>query len=120
MKPEIYAQALLRLIEKGEKPAEAARKLHATLVREGRASLMPSIGRAFERLAARRANREKTTLYIARKKDETHALKASGAKDAEIAIDETLIGGWRLEAGETLQDASWKHHLLTIYQNSTR
>jgi len=119
MKAENYAHALMRLIEKGDKPAEAVKKMHAVLEKDGRISLIPSIGRAFERLAAKRAGSEKRTLVIARKKDEAKARKESGAKDADVAIDETLIGGWRLEAGETLQDASWKNHLLNIYQNTT-
>lgn len=120
MKPENYAHALMRLIEKGDTPAEAVKKLHVALENEGRTSLIPSIGRAFERCAAKQAGREKQTLVIARTKDEAKARKESGAKDAEVAIDESLIGGWRLEAGETLQDASWKNHLLNIYQLTTR
>jgi F0F1-type ATP synthase delta subunit len=119
MKAENYAHALMRLIEKGDKPAEAVKKMHAVLEKDGRGSLIPSIGRAFERLAAKRAGSEKQTLIIARKKDEAKARKESGAKDADVAIDASLIGGWRLEAGETLQDASWKNHLLNIYQNTT-
>jgi F0F1-type ATP synthase delta subunit len=118
MKPEAYAHALMRLIEKGDKPAEAVKKLHMMLEKEGRMSLMPSIGRAFERLAAKEAARTKETLTIAHKKDEAKARKESGAKNAEVVIDETLIGGWRLEAKETLQDASWKSHLANIYENT--
>lgn len=119
MKPENYAYALLCLIEKGDKPVEAVKKLHATLEKDGRTSLIPLIGRACERLAAKTQAREKQTLIIARKHDEAKARKESGAKDADIAIDESLIGGWRLEEEETLQDASWKTSLLTIYQNTT-
>ena len=120
MKAEDYAHALMRLIEKGEKPADAVKKLRAALERDGRTSLLPMIGRSFGRLAAKQAARTKETLVIARAKDEAKARKESGAKEAEVAIDESIIGGWRLEAGETLQDASWKHHLLNIYQNVTR
>ena len=120
MKAESYALALMRLIEKGEKPAEAVKKAHAVLERDGRTNLMPAVGRAFARIAAKQAARTKEVLVIARTKDEAKARKESGAKDAESVIDESLIGGWRLEAGEMLQDASWKHHLLNIYQNVTR
>lgn len=120
MQTDAYAHALMRLIEEGAKPAEAVKKLHALLEREGRANLLPSIGRAFERLAAKKANRDRAVLTIAREKDEAKARKESGVKDAEIAIDESLIGGWRLEADGMLQDASWKTSLLNIYQNVTR
>lgn len=120
MKSEAYAHALMRLIEKGDKPAEAMKKLHASLENEGRISLIPTIGRAFERLASKQANREKQTLVLAHKKDEAKARKESGAKkEADVVIDGSIIGGWRLEAGEMLQDASWKNHLLNIYQNTT-
>lgn len=120
MNAEVYAHALMRLIEKDQKPADAVKKMHQLLEREGRTALMPAIGRAFERLASRAANRERNLLTIARKNDEAKARKESGAKEADIVIDESMIGGWRLEANEMLQDASWKNHLLTIYQNSTR
>jgi F0F1-type ATP synthase delta subunit len=119
MQTDAYAHALMRLMEK-EKPAEAVKKLHALLEREGRANLMPAIGRAFERLAAKKQNQERATLTVAHAKDEAKARKESGAKDAELVLDETIVGGWRLEAEGELQDASWKTSLLTIYQNVTR
>lgn len=120
MKPENYAHALLRLVKAGDTPKEAVHKLNTLLTAQGRNNLFPAIGRAFERIAAHESNKTRSTLFVARKKDEAAARKESGAAHAEIAIDESLIGGWRLEAGETLQDASWKHSLLTIYQNTTR
>jgi F0F1-type ATP synthase delta subunit len=120
MQTDAYAHALMRLIEEGAKPAEAVKKLHTLLEREGRTALMPAVGRAFERLAAKKAARERSVLTVAHAKDEAKARKESGAKDADVAIDATIIGGWRLEAEETLQDASWKNHLLNIYQNVTK
>lgn len=120
MKPEYYARALHRLIEKGLKPSEAVRSLKEVLEKQGRLALAPSIARAFARLAETSARRSSATLFVAHKKDEARARKESGTKDAEVVHDENLIGGWRLEAGEMLEDASWKHHLLTIYQNTIR
>lgn len=120
MKPENYAHALSRLIEGGDTPSAAVKKLHALLLAQGREKLMPSIGRAYERLMAREGQKESTTLFVAHRKDEAAARTQSGAKHADIEIDASLIGGWRLEAGETLQDASWKNSLLTIYQNTIR
>jgi F0F1-type ATP synthase delta subunit len=119
MKPEAYAQALMRLVNEGSKPAEAVKKMHAMLEAQGRASLMSAIGRAFEKLAATDAARNRSVLVIAKAKDEHAARKQSGAKEAKIVIDESLIGGWRLEEGESLQDASWKNHLVTIYNRAT-
>lgn len=120
MKPENYAHALARLVLGGDTPAAAVKKVHTLLVAQGREQLIPAIGRAFVRIMAREGAKKRAILFVARKSDESVARKESGAKEAELAIDDSLIGGWRLEAGETLEDASWKQSLLTIYQNSTR
>lgn len=120
MKPENYALALLRLVKAGDTAKEAVHRLNTLLTAQGREKSFPAIGRAFERIAAHESMKTRSTLFIARKKDEAIARKESGAAHAEIAIDESLIGGWRLEAGEMLEDASWKSSLLSIYQASTR
>ncbi len=36
----------------------------------------------------------------------------------ETRVDETLIGGWRLEGREHLIDASYKHYLLDMYNRA--
>ena len=48
------------------------------------------------------------------------ALKAMQVKadDIEVKTDEHLIGGWRLEGREHLYDASFKKHLLSIYNRT--
>ena len=114
-----YAQALWELIQKGEKPKEAVTKIQIALSAHGRASLMPAIGRAFERLAQREAQKNLSVLVVARKGDEAKARRESGAKDAEIRIDETLIGGWKLFDKGQLTDESWKSALLSIYNGAT-
>lgn len=114
-----YAHVLWELIQKGEKPKDAVAKLHANLASRGRAALMPAIGRAFERLVQREALKNRRVLVVARKQDEAAARKASGAHDAELKIDESLIGGWQLFDRGTLIDESWKSALLSIYNNAT-
>ena len=114
-----YAQALWELIQKGEKPKEAVTKIHTALASRGRASLMPAIGRAFERLAQRGAQKNRSVLVVARKGDEAKARKESGATDAELKVDESLIGGWKLFDKGQLIDESWKSALLSIYHNAT-
>ncbi|HWO07038.1 MAG TPA: hypothetical protein VNM40_00465 [Candidatus Paceibacterota bacterium] len=115
-----YAQALWELLQKGEKPKEAVTKIHSALQEKGRGALMPAIGRAFERLAQREALKNRSVLVVARKSDEAKARKESGAHDAELQIDETLIGGWKLFDKGTMRDESWKSALLTIYNNALK
>lgn len=114
-----YAQALWDLIQNGEKPKEAVTKIHKSLEVHGRASLMPAVGRAFERLAQREAQKNRSVLVVARKQDEHRARKESGAGDAELAIDETIIGGWQLFNKGEMRDESWKSALLSIYNSAT-
>lgn len=119
-----YAQALWRLIQSGKKPKEAVHALHEMLVRLGRVSLLPKIGRVFLKLAQGDQARNGITLSIAREGDERAAHKAIkdilgemnvDGKEVATRIDETLIGGWRLEGKEMLVDASFKKQLLDMY-----
>ncbi len=125
----VYAQALWKLIQNGKKPKEAVHALHEMLARLGRVSLLPKIGRVFARIAERDQSRNGVVLSIAREKDERAAHKAVkdilsemdiDAKDMTTQVDETLIGGWRLEGREKLVDASFKKHLLSLYNRATR
>jgi len=95
----------------------------------GRQALMPRIGKAFVRLAAREGGKNDLTLSIAHEKDERKAMREAkemlaqtdpSKKDITVKLDETLIGGWRLEGSEQLIDASWKKHLLSIYNRATQ
>ncbi len=131
---EAYAQALWKMIQggpgrAGKKPKGAVQALHEMLVRLGRVSLLPKIARIFRKLAERDRSRNGVVLSVAREKDERGAHKAIkailkemdvDAKDVTTEIDETLIGGWRLEGRENLVDASFKKHLLGMYNRATR
>lgn len=124
-----YAQALWEMIKQGKKPAEAVHAMREVLGSRGRAALLPKIARAFARLAAKEEGRNTMTLSIAREKDAKQALKEVEKILAEHKItdvdlceevDETLIGGWRLEGKGVLVDASWKKSLLSIYNAATQ
>lgn len=115
-----YAQALWELLQKGEKPKEAVTKIHGALTARGRASLFPAVGREFERIAQREAQKNRSVLVVARKGDEATARKASGAHDAEVRVDESLIGGWQLFDKGEMRDESWKSALLTIYNQAVK
>lgn len=127
-----YAQALWQMIEKGMEPVKAVHAIHAQLKAQGRSALMPRIARAFERHAAHEHARNAVTLTVAHTKDVAHAQQeAVGVMGTiapsamvpmtplEIHVDHTLIGGWRIEGRETLVDASYKKHLLAIYNLAT-
>lgn len=123
-----YAQALLHMIQKGKSPEDAVRALHEALVRSGRASLLPKIARAFLRISSTEHTRDGVTITVARQSDADKALAAAHKhleaikadnKNIAVRLDDSLIGGWRLEGKEQLVDASYKKYLLEIYTHAT-
>lgn len=123
-----YAKALERSVTAGKSPKEAVSALHAILERRGRLALFPRIARAFTRIAQQGKEKNTITLSVApshaihankEAKDVLTSLKID-AEEMETKTDETLIGGWRLEGREHLYDASFKKHLLSIYNRITR
>jgi len=116
------------MIEKGIEPKKAVRALYDLLVLRGRQALMPRIAHAFSRLAQAENRAEALTLSVAHEKDANTAKKelkelleriGADGKDVETVIDESLIGGWRLEGREQLVDASFKKSLLEMYNRAT-
>jgi F0F1-type ATP synthase delta subunit len=126
---KIYAQALWELVSNGMGVKEAVHAIHARLEKEGRGILMPRVGSAFARIAERESRKRDYTLSVARESDLAHAKKEVKAYTSEMGIDvedlktqvdDSLIGGWRLEGNERLVDASYKKGLLDIYNGVTR
>lgn len=124
-----YAQALWQMVEKGMKPKEAVSKLRETLVKHGREALLPRIARAFARIASREEAKKAVTVIVANEKQVTRALRAAKdalreigveAADVRVRVDDSLIGGWRLEGSERLVDASYKKQLLSMYNRTTQ
>jgi F0F1-type ATP synthase delta subunit len=118
-----YAQALYTAITNGTDATKAVRALAERLKRESRSALMPRIAKAFARVAQREGAKKSTKLFVAREHDAHQALAAAG-KFAQVAkhdvhVDESLIGGWRLEHQDMLVDASYKKHLLEIFNRVT-
>jgi F0F1-type ATP synthase delta subunit len=115
------------MIQRGMAPKKAVQALHESLVARGRDALMPRIGKAFARIAARDSERNGVTLSVAREKDASKSLRAAKkalsemdvpVKEVTVVLDESLIGGWRLEGRERLHDASFKKSLLEMYNRS--
>lgn len=123
-----YAQALWKMVDGGMTPAKAVRALHETLKMHGREALLPRIASAFVRIAERETKRTDVVLTVAREKDERRAHKevkeiltrmGVETKDLKTQVDDTLIGGWRLEGREQLVDASYKSQLLELFNRAT-
>jgi F0F1-type ATP synthase delta subunit len=115
---KLYAQALWKSVENGRSPKEAVESLGKILKREGRGDLMPKIAKAFKRLAQANA-RNRARIFVAKEKDAKMAMKAAGVEEADVCVDESLIGGWRLEGGNEVVDRSYKKFLLDIYSSAT-
>jgi len=114
---KLYAQALWKSIKSGHSPKDAVDSLAKILKKQGRQDLMGKIAKAFSRLAeGNKANRSR--IYVARERDAKSALRASGVQEADICLDESLIGGWRLEGGNEVIDRSFKKYLLDIYNGA--
>src|SRR5437870_2511994 len=114
---QAYAQALWKMVEKGLDAKKAVAALLEILKKHGRGALLPRIGKAFQRLAAREMQKQSLVLSVAREKDESRAIKEARAilkelgedqKHISIKIDENLVGGWRLEGRGRLVDASYR------------
>lgn len=131
---EGYAQALWKVIQAGTSAQKAVHALTDTLKARGRLALSPRIAKAFGRIAARESAREGLVLTIAQESDQHHAHAEAKKVFAEIGVvgndmpahaglktevDDTLIGGWRLEGRGTLIDASYKKQLLDIFSSVT-
>ena len=125
---QAYAQALWNMVQDGVSPKQAVTKLESVLRGHGRLALMPRIGKAFARIAERESRKQRVLLSVAREKDahkaerEVKALLKEmgvGEKDVSVHLDDALIGGWRLEGRGYLHDASYKKHLLSLYNRAT-
>ena len=114
-----YAQALWSIVERGGDHKKAVTALHETLVRTGRERLTAKILSEFKRIALRENTHSSAVISVGRRADVEAALHAAGLKESEVILDPTLIGGYRIEKGDTLIDASWKNYLITLYNAVT-
>lgn len=131
---QAYAQALWKIVEGGKTPHQAVHALHEMLKRDGREALLPRIASAFERIAQRAARKDDIVLTVAREKDLAEAKRKAkevlsslgidlgdlpaGKAGLKTQVDDSLIGGWRLEGKEHLVDASYKQQLLNIFNSA--
>ena len=117
---QVYAKALWQAVEKGKEPYDAVAAMDSALKLHNRAALWPGILRSFQRLADQEKRRSRVKIWVAREKDVKMAMMEAGVTDADVCIDDTLIGGWRLETNDTLTDATYKKYLSDMFIRATR
>lgn len=110
-------------------PHAAVGAIRRVLAKGGRAALLPRIARSFKRLSERERKKDEIVLTVAREKDERYArsaakrfLSALGVAEEGLKtrVDDTIIGGWRLEGRGVLVDNSYKQRLLELYDRVTK
>lgn len=124
---QAYAAALWKLVEGGMEHRKAVTALRETLKNQGRERLLPRIARAFQRIAVRDAKKNDLVLTVAAEKEGATAAREAAAilkemgieADLKTHVDDSLIGGWRLEGRGVLVDQSYKKQLLDIYNAVT-
>lgn len=124
---DVYVQVLLDALAAGTPTDEVLANLTKTLAVRGHERLHASILQAVLReLTASRSNR--TMVRVAQAADATTYKTAIATALSELAceeepqvvIDNTLIGGYQLEANYTRRDASYKTSLTNLYRNITK
>lgn len=122
-----YQQAVLSLLESGKNPEEILSGLKSTLKKHGHEALLLSILRSVERvLAAERYTG--TVVTVARQKDIekfqssiSAELNKLTAVDTPVQkIDDSIIGGFIVEADNKIINKSHKHQLVNLYRKLTR
>jgi len=120
MKPDAYAKAMFSLSKEGHNKGSIVEGLMSSLKTRGALALLPKVLIAYTNLLAQKSS-DKPVISVARSSDTKEAIELSGApKDAEVVVDERLIGGYRLERGGKLVDDTFKAKLLQIYRNATK
>lgn len=127
MRVSDYARAAQVLIEEG-KPIEVVLKnLRRSLERRGSRSLyIPVLHSLLNRLN-RTTTENIPRITIARVSDEKRLessinkslseMSIDQSTERSVVIDDTLIGGYTVEARSTVIDKSYKRQLLTLYRS---
>ena len=120
MQPKLYAKALKEVLSEGFNVDKAIANFIAMLKRRGALRLLPKIALEFESIE-KRTEAYKPTLSVARDSDFAKAVNDAGVDKSSVAknVDETLIGGYKIEQNGTLVDTSYKRALLDIYRKIT-
>ena len=120
---EVYARALDSSIRGGIKAEDVLPRLVTILKRRGHIKLLPKIARNLERLLEQHTRTKTANVRVAKKtheekykKEIDNARRELGLEKATTVLDETLIGGYVVEGGSKMIDASYKTALLKLYR----
>lgn len=116
MNPKVLAQALKATIKEGLSVDEAVKNFVEALRRRGMLRILSKVAYEFELLEKREMS-YKPTMSVARESDFDQAFRDSGVDTSNVVkkIDDTLIGGYKVEQGGELTDTSYKRQLLDIF-----
>lgn len=116
--PESYAHALIAAA-RTHGAEQAVAGLARTLKGKGREKLLSRIARLVARHALVEERRPKELVVVASEERVPEAKKEAGLPNASVAVDPTLVGGWRSFAHGVLTDASYKRHLTNLFTRIT-
>ncbi|MAZ30286.1 hypothetical protein CL655_03315 [bacterium] len=123
---DTYVTAAHKAIAAGLTPDALVNALKSVMQTRGHGRLLAPVLRAILRdVAASRS--ERTVLRVASENEQTKHAKAIAAvlselqatADPVVVTDETLIGGYQVEANHQRVDASYKHALASLYRSIT-
>ena len=130
MKARQYAEALYRAAHAHNAAGhDVVLERFITLVTErGHKRLLPAIVREYEKIVHERGTDEEVHIRVARTGDRTKhsarierdlaTLQVSG-KPEYVVVDETVIGGYAVEANGTAIDRTYKQALADLYSSLT-
>lgn len=119
-----YAQALKEIIRDGKGNEETIGVSFVNLLKKkGHIKLLPQILKEFEKFSEKDIDTKQVVLTVARIADENRfksdALQyITGFDEGHLKtkIDESLVGGFKIETKDIVVDASYKKKLLNLYR----
>jgi len=130
MKARRYAEALYRAAHahNAAAPDMLIGRFVELLAGRGHAKLLPAVTREYEKILHERSSSDEVHVRVARASDRekyddriTADLATLGAEGqaAHVTVDETVIGGYALEANGTRIDRTYKQALVELYSSLT-
>jgi len=115
MNAKNYAQALKQALYKEDDFEKIWQNFLMVLKKRGVLKLLPKILAVLEKDLNQKSERK--LLTIATEKDrENIIIKNNIAPEVQVKVDNSILGGYRLESPGELLDASYKTKLLELYR----
>lgn len=113
-----YSYALKNSLKQNENSKEVVINFLAVLEKRGSLKLIPRILKSLEKVLEKQF-KNKTKLVLA-KNNQAKPNNINLAENVLTEIDNSLIGGYKIEGDGYLIDESYKTKLLKIYRNSLK